>query len=438
MGTRIRTSQAGPLRSAIAVVLGATLIAACSAGAGGAASTVEEGAGSAGSASPIPSPTPTAAPTPVEELFVERLAELESASGSIEGSIRAGELELPVAGSFAFQGTDYQMRMTVGSGTDAQTSETIQLDGRTYTREGDGPWLAAPQGTSADVGAAPDAGMAAPETGAGSGPGQADVRALLRRLDEVRPAGTVLRGGQRLQRLVLPADASVDMDDAGILPAGAEDGELTLSFLAGEDGRLAVMKMDASWTQATGRQTIAAVVAIEMTFDRSPASRPILRPADVWVRQTAIGLGYSFALPEEWEVIEVADGLALQGPGGDSIEILSTETEPGMTLNQWSSGAVAAIHQDFGVKPTANEAVMVCEIPARLLSYTATYDGIELYGMDAVFVTGDRGYGIFWFSTPGNEAADRELFLRFLALVEFPPDVHSPPAVDPLAAASNA
>lgn len=376
------------------ILIGALVLAGCSATGGtGGAPLPADPVSAAGTATPSATPSPT--PVPVEELFVDRLEELESASGSISGEMTVGEIEIPIDGEFAFDGEDSSTLVRFRVDDRDHVAQQVTIDTKTYERHGEGPWLLQRPGAGDD--------------------GLDDV---LKDLREVEPAGGVMRDGRSLYRLRAPPSASSGF--AGLIPDGAKDGQVVLEFLVDERGSLVVMSLDMSWTQAGGAGQTAADLHLDLEIEDVPSAMKIERPDDIWVARASTTHGYSYALPEDWEVTEDPDGLTLQGPGANWIYTFSDDVEPGMTLNAWTSGLIAYNQQESSAKPESNTAGTVAGQPARLLTYHVTIEGDPLYVVYGVFLRDGRAYEVAWFSTPGSEVTDRAMFERFLAQLSFP------------------
>jgi hypothetical protein len=324
---------------------------------------------------------------------------MSSASGSISGTATAGARSISIEGSFAFDDRDSRTIVVVGTGKDATTVAQVVLDGRTYTRTRNGPWLEQEPGRSPG--------------GSQTSSARSGVASLLDRLDELKPDGEVVRGGRTLTRLVVPATA-IDPETLGFLPDGVRSSDLELGFYAKKDGTLAGITISVRWSQLDAAGTTPMSMDLEFLVTSMPSQDEIQRPEDVWVVVAPPGASYSFAIPEGWDLTPTSTGLRLDGPGLDSIFIYSMPVDPSASLKLWALESIELIEHEGG-RVTANLTSSVGGAPAQVIFYDIAYDGVEMLGIDAAFLAAGRGYDVIFESNASDAASQREFFEQFLA-----------------------
>lgn len=107
---------------------------------------------------------------------------------------------------------------------------------------------------------------------------------------------------------------------------------------------------------------------------------------------------------------EVVDQLT--AASGGVVVLASAVLPSGIdTLDEWTGGTA----RDFCHEPTTSEPVTLGEEPGTLSTFASC---AGLFHQWATTIRDGRGYHVVWARSPGNEAADRALFLAMLETLE--------------------
>jgi hypothetical protein len=189
-----------------------------------------------------------------------------------------------------------------------------------------------------------------------------------------------------------------------------------VALVAGCVGQ-AVGPSGAATPQQTPSSTPRATLALDRTF-ASPLYGYSLdhprsfdeRPATVPLQGTAPPL---FGEP-------IVDRLESSSTG--AIVLASADLPDGVeNLDAWT----AATARGFCGTPTSSESMTVAGATAVLDTFASCQGYFHLW---LTIVRDGRGYHVVWLNEPGNEAADRSLFLAILATFEFGGPTGSPDA----------
>lgn len=396
-GTGQQGSRRAGLRSrgiALLLLL-SSVFAACNGTVPGTIPSTGAGAPPTPSPSLAASPKPTRAPAKdLASLAAARLREFRSARVEITGQTTSGgRLTISGDGELAGDASRFAISMDAGEHR-SSTVEVTVAEGRFWSRNG-GPFVAEP--VDADF-----VGLAA----------------FLRDLGPLASAGTQVRDGRLLHRLVPPPTAVVPPSVLGLQGPGLEDFNAELEIYAEPNGTPVELAFEVAWRQppTTGDQRVQMAVTYHLVRLDEPLT--IQPPAEVWTTHVSDRFRYRIAYPEDWELEEVDDGDSFLGPDG-SEAFIWMEPEAG-SLNAWVTDAVLFYQEEFGQRPESNESVTIAGQAGRMLSYHAEVDEAPTFVMDALVVHEGRGYDLEWYSVPGNEAADRRTFQDMLSTVHVP------------------
>ena len=177
---------------------------------------------SAPAAPASPSTRPSAQPSTAVDVaaaFRAKMAATQAFDATIDGTVTVGETSLPAKGTLRVSGGDSHQVMTIAS-PKPQTTETITIDGTTYTRRGD-VWFGAPASSST---AFSDA-----------------FGAALARLTDLGPVSV---DGRTLHHLAPPPGTTIPMTSFGASP-GPAGSTMTVGFFAEEMTRAFLMFTEA-------------------------------------------------------------------------------------------------------------------------------------------------------------------------------------------------
>jgi len=241
------------------------------------ASPPQSGAPASGSAPP-PTTQPSVQPSTsldVAKAFRARMAATRAFDATIFGTVTVGDTELTANGTLQVSGADSHAVMTIAAAK-PQTTETITIDGKTYTRRGD-VWFGAPASSSMF--------------------GDAFSAALAR----VTDLGPVSVDGRTLHHLAPPPGTTIPMTSVGTSPAPV-GGTMTVEFYAEDDGTPAIIALDATWTQKAGKVDQKASMHLDFALDQDAAAPTITPPSPIWVTGRSKRLAYTLSYPADWDV----------------------------------------------------------------------------------------------------------------------------------------
>lgn len=356
-----------------------------------------------GSPSPAPTaaptPTPTPAPTPfdVSAAFLEIVTDPDFAARiDVDGDIQMGVTAV-MSGTIEGAGRDSHQTTTVKFGSVTQTTESIRVGGKAWTRTLPGPWLVA---------------------SASSGNGLSD---WLEGLETLEDAGVVTKNGMSLHHLIPDGGASVPPDVLGLDPAQFSDPEISIELYAKDDGTPALFVLGGSWVQTVNGQELTVNLDIDMTVSDVGETITVKAPDpdDVWKTYTS-GLGYSVAHPSDFTVVRQADGDTYRRDGEDWFYVVPYAEGKGRTAEGFADLILAGYAEDPGpprdepVKTTAGGGVAY-----RMTFDLETNDGTAIVLVDLVTVHANLGWEISLVTIPSNEQEDTKLFETFMASFRF-------------------
>lgn len=379
----------GRSRRAGSVLAIAFFVAAC-----GGASTAEP--------SPAPSPTPLPTPTPfdVAAAFLTIVGDPDfSARMEIEGTMEMG-VTATLSGTITGSGEDSRTIMSVEFGTTVTETESIQVDGRSFSRTSPGPWLEDP--SSAEGGSEDDD----------------DLIAWLGRLAEIEDLGIETKDGRQLHHLSA-GDEPVPPEALGLDASTFKDPAVTIDFYAEDDGTPAVFVVDGSWVQAIGGQDFNITFAMDMVVSNVGAPIRIEPPNDVWSWYES-PLGYRVAHPANLSV-ENLDGYdAFVADGVDWIYVMTNPDAAGLNEEGFLEAILDAVKDSWGAPVETPVAAVLGGEPGHLATFQFAYDdGSEGIAYDVLAMHDNVGWDLTLYSAPGAETEDLAVLQKFLATFAF-------------------
>jgi hypothetical protein len=360
---------------------------------------------SAAAASPRPA-SPSAGPSTqpstrldVVEAFRSKMASVRSFEATIDGMVTVGENMVPVGGTLQVSGSDSHQVLTMMPGGEPRTTETIKVDGTTYTRRGDAWFAAAPSST---------------------GTGGIDD-AFVKAMTGLTDVGTVSKDGQTFHRLTPPPGTTLLLSSFGAATAGSADGPMTIEFYAKDDGTPAGIGIDGTWTQKVDKVDQTASMHLDFALDTAK-TMTIDKPSPIWVTGKSKRLGYAVAYPAEWDVElarKTSGGDYYYGLNGEGFAVTRT-AKCKCTLNATAIEVIRYERQHVkGFKVVRNSTARVAGLRARVIESRGTYDGARSWDLTYLVVRGKYLY-VFDYSAPHPlKAADRAIAQQLVGSVAF-------------------
>lgn len=345
--------------------------------------------------SPTPTPTPTPAPFDVGAAFLDIVTN-DVFSGRIDmtGTMELG-VTAEISGSIDTAGEDTKMVFTTTVAGTSQTSETVTVDGVTYTRTNAGPWL-----------------VKEDEGSASSGNG---FSAWLRSLKKVEDLGVVTKDGDQLHHL----KPDKPLPDDAFLGSAMNDAEFTIDLYAKDDGTPAVFTIDGSWSQEINGQPFKVEMTMDMAFSKLGASIAVLKPSDVWTRSES-ALGYSMAHPADFSV-ETRDGYDAFVKGREDWFYVTTWPDAsGLSADGFRDAVIANYAPDFGQPVITPTASTLAGEPAWAVAWQFTNDSGEVNRLHGVLAMhANVGWEVSLLTLPEVETDDLTLFNTSLTTFQF-------------------
>jgi len=329
------------------------------------------------------------------------MAGTRSFEATIVGAVTlGGSTSVPVAGTLQVAGADSHQVVSFMPAGEPQTTETIKVDGKTFTRRGEA-WFATPPSSS----------------GANGGLDDAFISAMTGLID----LGSVSRDGETFHRLGPASGTPIPMASFGVAPAGTKDAVMTIEFLVKDDGTPAVITIDGNWTQKVGKSDAQALMHLEFALDLAKKVT-VTEPSSIWVTGTSKRFGYRVAYPSEWDV-----ELARKTPGNDYYygldgEAFAVTRSPKChcTLNATAIALNRYQRQHVkGFRVIHNSTARVAGMRARVVESRGTYEGGRSWDLTYLVVRGKYLY-LFDYSAPHPlKAADRAMAQQLVGSVAF-------------------
>jgi hypothetical protein len=352
-------------------------------------------------------PSPAGQNVDVGRLFLKYVqSPTFSARFTADGAFRLGPMSLSISGGGEMRGQDLEDSYTVEAAGFRRVTADLTLQGIDYERIDDGPWVRQPPDTFTDP---------------------------FMRLSSVQDVGSETKNGEQLNHLRPEAGFQLLPSDLGITPSDVSDFVGTLDFFARADGSPALMVISTSWTQKEGQ----LVGSITYRFSDIGAQVALSPPSQIWNVFDSKRFEYRIAYPPDWDATsstneKIPDVLTGPGTSGTqaAVQVASTRIPASWanhSFNRWVIDAmITNLHTlgtdaenlplvSVGIKPNA----MIAGEPAEILRYHAKQQGHPVFYLDAEVVHLDRGYSIYWASTPGSESTDTVEFKRFLSTFQF-------------------
>jgi hypothetical protein len=332
-------------------------------------------------------PTSTASSSPDPATAFLAIAHDSSFSGSYSATLSAkygGQTE-SISGNGVFSGDDSHDTGTVHIGASTRRIEDITANGSDYEKDGNGPWLEAPN---------------------------SHIYTILQRLSTLDDLGTATISGQSLHHLRSPGGFALLPSDLGLQDQGIHDLHGSLDIYVEDDGTPVELKITTTWTGPLGQAS--ATETLDLTDIGSSVA--IEAPSDVWT--TFSSSLYSIAHPPSFSPSKKGAWEYLSDPSGFRVGITSGPLPSGTTLADLTRGEIASDSPTFG-KPESVQKGTVGGEPATLVTYHASLQGTRDFIVVALTIHGDTHYGAFWISRSGSESRDRNTFLEMLSSFQF-------------------
>jgi hypothetical protein len=355
-------------------------------------------------ASVTPSARPSAQPSPrvdVVEAFRSKMAGTRSFEATIVGAVTfGGSTSVPVSGTLQVAGADSHQVMSFMPAGEPQTTETIKVDGKTFTRRGEA-WFATPPSSS----------------GANGGLDDAFTSAMTGLID----LGSVSREGETFHRLGPASGTPIPMASFGAAPAGTKDAVMTIEFLVKDDGTPAVITIDGNWMQKIGKSDAQALMHLEFALDLAQKVT-VTEPSPIWVTGTSKRFGYRVAYPSEWDVElarKTSDGDYYYGLDGEAFAVTRT-TKCHCTLNATAIALNRYQRQHVkGFRVVRNSTSRVAGQRARVVESRGTYEGGRSWDLTYLVVRGTYLYVFDYSASHPLKAADRAMAQQLIGSIAF-------------------
>lgn len=354
--------------------------------------------------------SPSASPSPdidVASAFAEIMGSPTfSVEARISGSIEVGQGEGAISGNLAADaGGNHLVMEKALPGQASQVTETLNVGGESYRREGELWFLAG------DVGNADDSFAAA-----------------LGDLESLEDEGVVERDGDRLHRLVPSQPLDLDAASLGFGDPSVSGFQADIEFFATGDGEPAGLVISARWEQDVNGEPMDATMTLDYAFTSVGDPVDIVAPEELWLEFTSDAFGYRMAYPSTWDFQHLpSDGefaaadvfLAPAGIGAVPTEVdvyHYPNLEAGIVPNAWFRDSGLLLEETWGTSLETSEPIEVNGIEAQLFTlHGVQEDGNAAYFQEATIFSGNVAWDVDWYSQPGTEAADRELLLKMLS-----------------------
>jgi hypothetical protein len=344
-----------------------------------------------------PTPSPTPSPADVSAAFLKAVSDPGfTAKGTITGTVTLGPTAGQVTGVGAFSGADSSGTTTISVGTFKQTTDSVTVGDKSWTRIPPGPWLE-------------------DEPDADDNKGMGDV---LTSIKSVTDLGVESKGGQQLHHLQATGGGTITADAVGFDVEGATDAKFTLDLYATADGTPAIMTVSGSWTQGTGTTALPITVDFDMALTNVGQPQAITPPdtADVWIRNESTKLGYVMAHPPGWTVKSEADSDTYLLDGQGYVYVVTTKFTG--TTAAFATELKKVYTKEFKVKETSDDPTTLGGQAAIRLVYEFTNEtGQDVTLVDDATVRSGTGWEVFVATTGG--LADVEIFDQFVATFKF-------------------
>jgi len=351
---------------------------------------------------PTPVPTPTASPTPTPvDVAAVFLAQVTETSGRlpVTGTAMFGETEAAITGMFESSGADDSAStMTIDVGGSTQTTDSIRLATKRWSRQDGGVWVLDPEPA---------------DTAKGLG-------TWLKSLTTLEDEGVETKSGRQLHHLA-PSSAEALTPEALGLDTSIKDAVITVDLWAEDDGTPAIMSINVAWSQASGTTTVPVEMAIDVDLSGLGTPVAIAAPEDAWTGFTSERFGYSMAYDQGWSVSEENGMDVYSLDDTPYVYVSPQELAPGYTLDRFRDELVAYYEEkDIKASPDADEDYGVGGLPARVLTYRFTNtSGTPVYLVDAVTVQDTTGWEIYLAQAQDGEEEARAFFDTMLATFSF-------------------
>ena len=361
-------------------------------------------------AAPSVTESPSASPSPeidVASAFAEIMGSSTfSVESQISGSIEVGAGEGAISGSLVADagGNHLVMEITL-PGQASQVTETINAGGMSYRREGD-LWFLAGDVSNGDDSFAADLGN----------------------LESLRDEGVVERDGDRLHRLVPSQPLDLDASSLGFDDPSVSGFQADVEFFATDDGTPAGLVISAQWEQDVNGEPMDATMTLDYAFTSVGEAVDIVAPEELWLKFTSDAFGYQMAYPSTWDFQHFpAEG---EFPAADvflapaTVGAVATEVdvyhypdlEAGIVPNAWFRDSGLLLEETWGTSLETSELIEVNGIEAQLFTLHGVQEGgNDTYFQEAAIFAGSVAWDVDWYSQPGMEMADRELFVKMLS-----------------------
>jgi len=361
-----------------------------------------------GGASPVPSlsptqePSPSATPIDLVSVFVGRLANGLTASSTVSGTLDVGSIHGTLEGSYTF-GTAgaYSYQITTIVGESRSISRGVTVNGTSWSRAENGPWLQ-------------DAAAASGSTGTNA------FAQMTEHLPSLRDTGVVTLAGHQVHSLQAPGGLSVPASALGISDPDVHDPKASVSFYAQDDGTPAGMAFSMTWTQGSGDGAQDARMDMILAFTTFGTPITVQPPDDVWQVYSSKEQHFSVAYPGDWQADGNAVSVSFAAPDNSAgIWIGLGAESAALDQKTWAAAVLSGATQEFGVRSDASLPLVVAGVSTTAYEFHGKSNGQSVFFMDVPLTRDGEGYELQWIGIPGYEPADIGRFKTMLATFAF-------------------
>ncbi|TAJ99923.1 MAG: hypothetical protein EPO36_10470 [Chloroflexota bacterium] len=357
--------------------------------------------GGSSTPAPTPTPTPTAQPSPtpldVSATFLEIVGDPQfSAEMEIDGTMEIG-VTATLSGTIRGSGADSHTIFNVEVVGTTQASESITVDGTSWTRTDAGPWLEVPTAPAAE---------------------ESSMTAWLATLEGVEDLGVETKAGRKLHHLSI-GDDPLPPAVLGLDPSTFTDADVTIDFFAEDDGTPAIFTVEGTWLQLIAGESYQVEFVIDLTLSAIGSTISIEPPDDVW-EPYASSLGYSMAHPAEFEVEfrEGYDVITFRGQEWVYVEVFPDAA--GLNPEGFRDEILGLVAESWGPPAETPVATTLGGEPGYFATFRFTYDdGSAGVAFDTMAMHQNVGWDVTLFSLPDEEDADFALYQQFLGAFAF-------------------
>jgi hypothetical protein len=328
--------------------------------------------------------------TDVARAFVRQItAEDLSTHVEITGTVRIGTIDGSFVGAMDLVGGDSAFRMDGDVGGSTSSQESITVDGVTYQRDREGPWVRETDPQAEDVGG------------------------WLTALSTIEDVGVERIDGEDLHHLrpaEEPSPAALGFGDADVRYT-----DVSVDFFADDRGTPRMMTIS-SRGGGRGRAARGDGAPVPVRGLRRAGGGPTGCVDDVRVR-----VRLTIAHPSGWTETSKPDADVLRGPGGRPEVYLAVNDVPdGLTEDDVPEAAVRGMERQFGTRSNTIEFYEVDGSNGLLAELRPESGGETLHVLYFVGPHDGRIYEVIWVGPLGIPDDNRATFEDMLGTYTWP------------------